>query len=152
MDKRWWVIHSARAAIGAGLALGIATLCRLPEPFWAPITAVVVTEATPGSAWSVSWKRFVGTAMGAVAGAVLVKYLGGEIVCLAVGIFALGLICGALRLDRTAFRFAGITLFIVAGYRVQGDLWMIALTRFLTVSVGIAVGLAIATIWPKGTE
>jgi uncharacterized membrane protein YgaE (UPF0421/DUF939 family) len=45
----------------------------LPEPFWAPITTLVITQY---SALIASWRRFVGTALGAALGAVVASRFG----------------------------------------------------------------------------
>ena len=36
---------------------------RLPEAYWAPITTLVITQSSLGAARTVSWHRFVGTAL-----------------------------------------------------------------------------------------
>jgi uncharacterized membrane protein YccC len=60
----------------------------------------------------------------------------------------LGLIC-ALMLGRNAFRYAGITLAIVMLVARPEPAWMIAIHRFLEISVGIAVGLLLTAVWPE---
>ena len=59
------VLHSIRTAVGSLL---IARFCRLPEPYWATVTTIVIMQSTLGAAWSVSKQRFVGTALGAATG------------------------------------------------------------------------------------
>jgi hypothetical protein len=56
--------HSARTAIAATASLMLALAFRLPEAYWAPISAVVVTQSTLGAAWTISRQRLVGTAVG----------------------------------------------------------------------------------------
>ena len=65
------------------------------------------------------------------------------------GIFALGLICAILRLDQSAYRFAGITLAIVMLVARAEAPFVIAVHRFIEVSIGIAVGLALSAVWPE---
>src|SRR5271169_7088891 len=74
----WWpvVLYSARTAIAAMASVLIARLFRLPEAYWAPITTLVITQSSLGAAFTVSWQRFVGTALGAVVGAILAHYFG----------------------------------------------------------------------------
>ena len=62
--------------------------------------------------------------------------------------FALGIICALLRLQNS-YRFAGITLAIVMLVPRISPAWIIALHRFIEVSIGIVVGLAITAIWPS---
>jgi len=65
------------------------------------------------------------------------------------GIFALGLVCAFLRLDQNAYRFAGITLAIVTLVPRGATPCVIALHRFLEVSIGIAFALARSAVWPE---
>ena len=106
-------------------------------------------QSTLGAAFTVSWQRFVGTAIGAAAGALLATYFGSNMVIFAVGIFILGIICAASGLDRAAYRFAGITLAITMLIAHPAPAWIIAVHRFIEVSLGIAVGLAMTAIWPE---
>jgi len=68
------VIHAVRTAIAAVASILIARLCRLPEAYWAAIATLIAMQSTFGAAWAISRQRFIiGTAMGAVAGALLSK-------------------------------------------------------------------------------
>jgi len=148
LDKQG-VIHATRITIGALASLLIAQLFKLPESYWAAITTLVVTQSTLGAAFKVSWQRFVGTALGAAAGALLATYFGENVFIFALGVFALGIICAALRLDKPAYRFAGITLAITMLIAHLKAAWIISLHRFIEVSIGIAVGLMMTAIWPE---
>jgi uncharacterized membrane protein YccC len=55
-----------------------------------------------------------------------------------------------LRLDRAAYRFAGITLAIILLVARTQPMWMVAAHRFVEVSIGIAVGLIFTAVWPEG--
>ena len=59
------------------------------------------------------------------------------------------LIGALLRIGRNAFRYAGITLSIVMLVARAEPAWMIAVLRFLEISVGIAVGLLLTAVWPE---
>jgi len=143
------VIHVARTTVAAVVSLLVARLFKLPESYWAAVTTIVVMQSTLGAAFTVSWYRFVGTAIGAAAGALLATYFGSNTVIFGIGIFLLGLICAALKLDRAAYRFAGITLAITMLVAYAGAAWVVAVHRFFEVSVGIAVALALTAIWPE---
>jgi len=65
------------------------------------------------------------------------------------GVFMLGLICALLRIGRNAFRYAAITLAIVTLVARAEPAWMIAIHRFLEISVGIAVGVLLTAVWPE---
>ncbi|HKN60438.1 MAG TPA: FUSC family protein [Candidatus Acidoferrales bacterium] len=146
---REWLVHSLRTAVAAATSLLIARLFRLPEAYWAAITTIVVMQSTLGAALAASWQRFVGTALGAVAGALLAGYFGSSTVWFTAGVFALGLICALLGLERNAYRFAGITLAIVMLVGHEDVAWRTAIHRFVEVSVGIAVALVLTAIWPE---
>jgi uncharacterized membrane protein YccC len=142
------VEQSARSAIAAVLSFTVARLLRLPEAYWASITALVVMQSSLGAALLVSGERFAGTALGAAMGALLASYFGANLIAFGAGVFVLGLICAILRLDRAASRFGGITLAIVMLVARVRSPWVIALHRFIEVSVGITVALVLTAIWP----
>lgn len=143
-----WIVHSVRTALAAVLSLAFARLLRLPEAYWAAITTLVVMQSTLGAAWTVSTRRFLGTALGALVGGVVGSALGGGLLVFGLGIFALGLICGALRLDVSAYRFAGITFAIVALVVHSEPAAAIALHRFVEVTMGILAALFVTAVWP----
>jgi len=143
------VIHAARTTVAALASLLVARLFKLPEAYWATVTTLVVMQSTLGAAFTISWQRFVGSAIGAAAGALLATYFGSNTAMFAVGIFIMGIVCAALRLDRAAYRFAGITLAIVMLIAHSSPGWIVAVHRFIEVSLGIAVGLALTALWPE---
>jgi uncharacterized membrane protein YgaE (UPF0421/DUF939 family) len=144
--------HSVRTAIAAVGSLLAARLFRLPEAYWAPITTLVITQSSLGAAFSVSWKRFVGTAIGALVGALVATHFPPNIFLFGVSVFVLGLLCALVRTDRSAYRFAGVTLSIVLLIPRANPAWQVALHRFAEVSIGIAVALLFAIVWPEGED
>jgi uncharacterized membrane protein YgaE (UPF0421/DUF939 family) len=141
--------HSARTAVAAVVSLIVARLFHLPEDYWAAITTLIILQSTLGVALTVSEHRLAGTALGAAVGAVLANHSQANLIVFGAGIFLLGLICAALRLDRAAYRFASITFAIVALVAHSQPTWIIAAHRFFEVSIGIAVGLLITAAWPE---
>jgi uncharacterized membrane protein YccC len=140
------LVHPARTTIAALLA---ARLFGFYEAYWAPISAMVVMQSTLGASLTVSWQRFVGTALGSAAGALLAACFGPSLIAFGAGVFGLGLLCAALRLDRSAYRFAGITLTIVMLVAHAGPAWVMAIHRFAEVSLGILVGVIVTALWPE---
>ena len=61
----------------------------------------------------------------------------------------MGLLSIAFRLEKTAYRYASITLTIIVLIPRSAAPWMIALHRFIEVSVGIIVALAVVALWPE---
>jgi uncharacterized membrane protein YgaE (UPF0421/DUF939 family) len=106
-------------------------------------------QSSLGAALTVSWQRFAGSAIGAAAGALFATYFGSNTAMFAVGIFVMGILCAALRLDKAAYRFAGITLAIIMLIAHTAPAWIVAVHRFIEVAVGIAVGLALTAVWPE---
>jgi uncharacterized membrane protein YgaE (UPF0421/DUF939 family) len=154
--KRKWLrvdqkefVDAVRTAIAAVASVLIARLFRLPEAYWAAISTLIVMQSTLGAAWTVSKDRMAGTALGATAGALLATYAGQSVAVFGVGLFVLGPLCAILRLKRAAYRYAGITLVIVMlTARTQAP-WIVAVHRFVEISVGIAVGLILTAVWPE---
>ena len=148
VDKRE-LVHAVRTTTAAVGSLLIARLCKLPEAYWAAITTMIVMQSTLGGALAISKQRLAGTAMGAAMGALIATFAGTNVILFGAGILALGLICALLRMDRSAYRYAGITLAIVLLVARNQAAWIIALHRFIEISLGIAAGLLITAIWPE---
>lgn len=147
-----WLVDPLRTSVAVVLSLETARVLRLPEAYWAPITTMVVMQSTLGAAWAVSTKRFIGTALGAVIGAAIGLHLGNGVLALGVGTFGLGLFCRLLRLDQSAYRFAGITFAIVVLVTRAVAPSTVALHRFIEVATGIVVALIVTALWPEGPE
>ena len=134
--------------MAAAASLLAARSFRLPEAYWAPITTLVITQSSLGAARTVSWHRFVGTALGAVGG-VMASHFAPHVLVFGTCVFILGLLSAVVHLDLIAYRFAGVTLAIVLLVPRAGPAWQIALHRFAGVSVGIGVALMFALVWPE---
>jgi uncharacterized membrane protein YgaE (UPF0421/DUF939 family) len=143
------LVHSVRTAVAAVASWSVARLFGLPEAYWAPITTLMIVQSSLGAALTVSWQRFVGTALGSSVGAIVATYFGPRVLALGVGVLILGLLCAATKVDRSAYRFGGIALAIVLLVPRTGSAWQIALHRFAEVSIGIAVALFLTLVWPE---
>jgi uncharacterized membrane protein YccC len=55
----------------------------------------------------------------------------------------------AFCLEKTAYRYASVTLAIIVLIPRSAPAWIIALHRFLEVSVGIIVARAVVGLWPE---
>jgi uncharacterized membrane protein YccC len=147
--ERSELIHAVRTAIAGTAALLIGSLFRLPESYWAAITTIIVMQSTLGAALTASKQRLAGTALGAAMGALLATYVGSNVAAFGAGVFLLGVICAFLRIERNAYRYAGITLAIVMLVARTSPAWLIAVHRFVEISVGIAVALILTAVWPE---
>ena len=143
------LVHSTRTAIAAVVSLIVARALGLPEAYWATITTLIIMQSTLGAALAVSEQRFAGTALGAAFATLLATYFGSNMIVYGLGVFVIGLICAALRLGE-AYRLASVSLAIVMLIPHTKPAWIVAAHRFVEVSVGIAVGLALTAVWPEG--
>jgi uncharacterized membrane protein YccC len=150
--------HSARTAVAAVVSLLTARLFGLSEAYWAAITTLIVMQSNVKATLIVSLRRLIGTALGVSIGAGMAVIFGSNVLVFGAGIFLLGMLCSLLGrtnqrlpeyLDRTAYRYGGVALAIVMLVRGQNTPWITALHRFIEVSIGIAVGLALTMLWPE---
>jgi uncharacterized membrane protein YgaE (UPF0421/DUF939 family) len=79
-------------------------------------------------------------------------YFGSSVIAFGAGLFVLGILCAVLRIEHSAYRYAGITLIIVMIVAHTQPTWIIAFHRSIEMSVGIAVGLVVTAIWPETEE
>jgi uncharacterized membrane protein YgaE (UPF0421/DUF939 family) len=140
------VLDAVRTTIAAVVSLLLARILKLPDPYWASISAIVIIQSTLDPR-TVSWQRFAGTALGAALGALIGTFFPSTVLVYAVAIFLCGALCALLRV-RGAYRFAAITLSIVLLIAHQRPAWIVASHRFVEVSLGIAVALGLAELWP----
>jgi uncharacterized membrane protein YgaE (UPF0421/DUF939 family) len=164
------LIESARVAVAAVVSMLLARSLKMPEFYWAPISTIVILLSTIDPL-TLAWQRFAGTALGAALGAVIATYChpGWSIsygtifhvtifhrgifdwvmwdwIIYGVGIFICGILSALLRIG-TAYRFAAITLSIVLLIAHVSPPWIVALHRFVEVSLGIAVALLATVVW-----
>jgi uncharacterized membrane protein YgaE (UPF0421/DUF939 family) len=140
---------ASRTAVAAIASYLVAWVFHLPQPYWAPISSMVVVQPSIGASLPLSVQRFVGTAVGATVGAVAATYFPGNLWAFGVVVFLIGMVGALLHTERGAFRYAGITLAIVMLIPRSTSVWLIAIHRFCEVSLGIAVGLIVSAVWPE---
>jgi uncharacterized membrane protein YccC len=138
-----------RTAVAATASVIIARLVQMPEAYWAAIATLVVMQSTLGATLTLSLQRIVATAVGASVGALEANYFGPNLIAFALAIFLIGALSIAFRLEKTAYRYASITLAIIVLIPRSAPPWTIALHRFIEVSVGIIVALAVVALWPE---
>jgi uncharacterized membrane protein YgaE (UPF0421/DUF939 family) len=122
---------------------------QMPEAYWAAIATLVVMQSTLGATLTLSLERIVATAIGASVRALEANFFGANLVAFAIAIVLIGLVSIAFRLEKTAYRYASITLAIIVLIPRSAPAWIIALHRFLEVSVGTTVALAIVALCPE---
>lgn len=147
--RRHVVVHSVRTALAAMVSLVVARLFGLPEAYWAPVTTLVITQSSLRETLSLSWHRFMGTALGALVGVMVAIQIGPNLIAFGAGVFVLGLLCALVGSDRTAYRFGVVTLAIVLLVPRTNSAWHMAFHRFAGVSLGIGVALVLTVLWPE---
>jgi uncharacterized membrane protein YgaE (UPF0421/DUF939 family) len=149
-SSRSIILNALRVTVAALAAMLVARQFSLPEYYWAPISAIVIMLSTIDPR-TLAWQRFLGTALGAVIGALLASLPHSKWnpiwMAYAVGIFACGILSPLLRIG-PAHRFAAITVTIVLLIAHERSPWLVALHRFTEVSIGIAVALIVTRFWP----
>ena len=143
------IMHAIRTAVAATVSVIIARLVQMPEAYWSAIATLVVMQSTLGATLTLSIERIVATAVGASVGALEANYFGANLIAFAAAIFAIGLLSIVFRLEKTAYRYASITLAIIVLIPRPAAPWIIALHRFIEVSLGIIVALAVVAVWPE---
>jgi uncharacterized membrane protein YccC len=143
--------HSVRTALAATASVVVARLVQMPEAYWAAIATLVVMQSSLGATLTLSIERVVATALGASVGALEVSYFGANLAAFLCTIFFLGLLSYGFRLEKTAYRYASVTLTIIVLIPRTNPAWIVGLHRFIEVSVGIVVALLVVAIWPERT-
>ena len=140
------LLDSLRNTLAAVVAMLLARILKLPEYYWAPISTIVIIQSTIPPR-TLAWQRFIGTALGAVLGSALATFFPANAVVYGVGILLCGALSFLLRVGG-AYRFAAITLSIILLIPRGRAPWIVGWHRFLEVSLGVGVALAVATVWP----
>ena len=135
-------------AIAAGLSYSLADWFRFPGAYWAAISAIVVMQSEVGATVTASRDRLAGTAIGAVIGWLTVLIWHNSIAVFALAVLIVMVLCAALRFQNSG-RLGGVTVAIVVLIPHVEAAWKIAVERFLEVSFGIAVSLAVALAWRR---
>ncbi len=139
--------HIARISIAATIAWLIATsFSQSTLGIFAPITTLLVVQASPWSTLGISAQRILGTGLGVLGASVWVNLLG-----LTWWSFGLGILISLAIARLLPFSFGGqiqipiavIFVLAIGPNSMQQDLW-----RVLDVGIGGAVGIAAVLIWP----
>ncbi|MFZ0284183.1 MAG: FUSC family protein, partial [Terriglobales bacterium] len=144
-------VQAVKVGIAGVVAILAARLLRLPQGYWAAISAFVVMGSDVRETVAASRGRFIGTAIGAALGAVFVIMGGIHLLWFGVAVAATVLICKSLGLGQS-YRLACVTVAIVMLTGDAGSPWMISTHRFLEVSLGIVIALIISALPPRSVD
>lgn len=136
-------------AIASVASYLFARLFGLPEAYWAPMSTLIVMKLTLDAAFPIAVQYVAGTAVGAAVGAVTDYYFHTSVWAFAGAVVFVGLVCVAFRIQRSAFRYASVTLAIVLLVPRPTSAPRVALHRFFEVTIGLMVGLALFAVWQK---
>jgi uncharacterized membrane protein YgaE (UPF0421/DUF939 family) len=138
------------AVVAAVASIYLTQLLRLPQGYWAAISAIVVMQSEVGATLAASRDRLIGTAIGACMGAVFVAYVGDTVPWFGVAVVLTMLICQSLGLDQS-YRLACVTVAIVMLVPQTQSPWILAVHRFTEVALGIVIALGVTAI-PVGPQ
>ena len=141
------VEQAFKAALAGVISLYAAQILNLPQAYWAPISAFIVLHSDVKSTLRASLNRLAGTAIGALIGAVFVYCVGNHPLWMGLAVLVTVLICAALNL-KESYRLGCVTVAIIMLIKSATSPWATAMYRFLEVALGIAVALAISTVFP----
>lgn len=141
--------QAIKTAVAGVVSLFVTQLFHLPEGYWAAISALIVMQSNVGATLSASRTRLGGTAVGAVVGGAFVALWGVNMLGFALAIAIAFFLCFVLRLPESQ-RLATVTVAIIMLIGRSTSPWIIALHRFVEVSVGILIALLISlVVWPN---
>jgi uncharacterized membrane protein YccC len=133
-------------ATAAAVSFTLATALRLPQGYWAVITAVVVVQTSIGGTLGASRDRLIGTGVGALVGA-LAAWLRpqtswGEAAALALSVGVLGLAASL----RSSLKIAPVTavIMIVGSVTGQKGFFEAAGLRVAEIALGGVIGVLVA--------
>jgi uncharacterized membrane protein YccC len=90
--------------------------------------------------------------MGAAVGGLAGSFFQPTVAVWGLSVFCLGFLCALFGLNRNAYRLAGLSVTIILLMIRAEPIWVVAIHRFIEVSIGIAVALAFCVIWPEREE
>ncbi|WP_297511292.1 FUSC family protein [uncultured Caulobacter sp.] len=136
--------HAIRVSAAVGAAFALATLLRPPQGYWAVFTAVIVVQSSLGATITASVERFMGTVVGALAGAAAAYFharwpdFGGVILCVTVALLSF------VVSMRPALKVAPVTavIMLIGGTSTHFDPLTTAWFRVAEITVGSVVGVA----------
>ena len=123
---------------------------QLPHGYWAVISAVIVMQSNLGRSISAGTNRLLGTAIGALVGAVVFRIAALNVYGVFLAIALTMAICSIRPLQQSQ-RLAGVTAAIVMLVG-EGSAWRAGFSRFVDVALGILVALLVSFLWPSRAE
>lgn len=131
--------------MAALISLALSRLLDYPESYWAAISAMVVLQPDRSATRKNALNRLAGTAVGAVVGAAVLAWLGSSMVSFGLALVIAFSLCAVTR-RWESYRLAGVTVAIVILAHAHDTPWVVAIHRFVEISLGILVAMAVMAI------
>lgn len=152
-SAKWWerrklksrAMNALKTGIAAVLCIWLGNLFHLIHSFWAAVTAIVVMQSDSTVTISTCRDRLIGTAIGALMGWGVFYIWHGHYLAYGMAVTLCLLVCMLLEYEK-AGRLAAVTLTIVVLIQIDNGPGQAALARFLEVSLGIVVALAVTML------
>lgn len=143
--------HAVKSALASVSAYALTLLFHLPMGYWAVVSVILVMQANLGGSLRIGLNRIVGTALGAILGALCLHVAGASPWAEGASLGLVILVCAALVHLHESFRMAGMTAAIIILMGGQSDNYLdFAAARFFEIGIGVAVALAYsALLWPS---
>jgi uncharacterized membrane protein YgaE (UPF0421/DUF939 family) len=159
--SRWWqkknfgcrAIDAFKAGLAAVLCVWLGNLLGLAHSYWAAVSAIVVMAADNAVTFASCRDRIAGTAIGAFLGWLTFYVWHGHYLLYGLSVTLCIFVCSMLAYEK-AGRLAAVTLSIIVLIQIDGGPAQAALARFLEVSFGIVVALAVSLLVfpPRSTK
>lgn len=136
-----------KAAVAALVSYGLAYGLKLPNGYWAVLTAVLVVQSTIGASLSVAIDRALGTVVGGVVGVGAAMVAGPSALLTFVMLGVSILLTSTLAARFTSFKLAPVTAVIVLlSDPTHVDPWISGLHRVFEIGIGGVVGVLCALL------
>ena len=148
-----WFRNSARGSVAIAAAVAVASLSGVQHGFWVALGTLSVLRTTAASTGSTAMRALAGTAVGFVAGALLLLAIGTgptalwTVLPLAVFVASYAPGTAPFVVGQAAFT---VTIVVIFNLLAPAS-WQVGLLRIEDVAIGCAVSLVVgAAFWPRG--
>ena len=146
----WWkrkaintrAIGAFKTSLAAVICLWVGNHLGLEHSYWAAVSAVVVMASDTNLTLISCRDRIIGTGIGALLGWGTFYIWHGHYLVYALAVLVCLLACSTLEFEK-AGRLAAVTLTIIVLIHIDSGPGTAALARFLEVSLGVVVALAV---------
>jgi uncharacterized membrane protein YgaE (UPF0421/DUF939 family) len=128
-----------KMAVASALSLIVAQQLQWDYPFYAVIAAIIVMSSTQGSTLKLGVQRLIGTAIGAIGGAITAATLGSNPWSLGITVFLTFFLASFCKFTEAAKLAGYVSAIVILSY--SHSPWNYAWVRFLETLLGIGIAL-----------